>query len=218
MKRVKWDYASVKEEAGKYSRTIDFKRGSRGAYDWAERNGVVKEVTAGYPPGTAGARRKYTREYVRELASTFVTFKAFFAAYPVAVCKASTYGYYDELDHLERSTEHAVTDNDAVYCWVVTDAANDDLVSPMPGHRLCKIGVTSARLGDQRPALCAAKNSMSMELIGIMETRKGEATDYERLLLSLGTEAGVPHHYDGYTEFRIFTDEEVNKIERLLCA
>jgi len=216
MARIRWDYASVKEEARKYSRTVDFKSGSRGAYDWAERNGVLKEMTANYQPG--GARRKNTRERIVQLASGFSTFKDFVNAHPTAVSAACKYDCYDVLDHLERSSDRGVRDNDAVYCWVVTGAANDDLMSPMPGHKLCKVGVTSARLGDSRPRQCAHDNAMSMGLIGIMETREGEATDYEKLLLSLGTEAGVPQGYDGYTEFRIFSDEEVNEIERLLCA
>ena len=46
MPAAKWNRELVEAEARKYSRTIDFKRGSRGAYDWAERHGVVSEVTA----------------------------------------------------------------------------------------------------------------------------------------------------------------------------
>jgi hypothetical protein len=46
MSRRKWDFDSVTAEARKYTRVIDFKYGSRGAYDWAERNGVVGDVTA----------------------------------------------------------------------------------------------------------------------------------------------------------------------------
>jgi hypothetical protein len=42
----KWNRELVEAEARKYTQVIDFKRGSRGAYDWAERNGLVKEVTA----------------------------------------------------------------------------------------------------------------------------------------------------------------------------
>lgn len=46
MPAAKWNRELVEAEARKYSRTIDFKRGSRGAYDWAERHGVISEVTA----------------------------------------------------------------------------------------------------------------------------------------------------------------------------
>ena len=46
MGKSKWDLESVKTEARKYTKAIDFKYGSRGAYDWAERNGMIKEVTA----------------------------------------------------------------------------------------------------------------------------------------------------------------------------
>ena len=42
----RWDFESVSVEARKYSKVVEFKYGSRGAYDWAERNGVVADVTA----------------------------------------------------------------------------------------------------------------------------------------------------------------------------
>lgn len=216
MPKLIWCWQSVQEEAKKYDSYTAFKNGSRGAFKWAVRNGVINEVTSHMPP--KGSRRKYTREYVAKLASGFTTFKEFVAAYPTAVSKAHGHGYYDVLEHLERSDEHACSDFDAVYCWVVTSAANDDVVSPMPGYHLCKVGLTSARLGDKRPALCAEKNRMGMELVGIMQTPAGRAIDYERLMKSTGTDAGVPDHYDGYTEFRIFSDSELDDMRQLLCA
>ena len=46
MSKRRWNLESVAAEARKYTKVVDFKYGSRGAYDWAERNGVVKDVTA----------------------------------------------------------------------------------------------------------------------------------------------------------------------------
>jgi hypothetical protein len=46
MSKRRWDLESVEAEARKYTKVVDFKYGSRGAYDWAERNGLVKQVTA----------------------------------------------------------------------------------------------------------------------------------------------------------------------------
>ena len=46
MSKRRWDLESVAAEARKYTKVVDFKYGSRGAYDWAERNGVLKDVTA----------------------------------------------------------------------------------------------------------------------------------------------------------------------------
>jgi len=216
MKRVKWDYASVKEEAGKYSTVRSFKEGSRGAYKWAQRNGVIAEVVAKTRKHKPNGY--WSEERCMEISLKYESLSDFLASEMTCYKRAHENGFLHKITaHLDRS-EVGVCDNDAVYCWIVTDSANDDLVSPMPGHNLCKVGVTSQRLGEQRPTLCASDNGMGMSLIGIMETRKGEATDYEKLLLSLGTEAGVPQHYDGYTEFRIFTDEEVNEVEQLLCA
>ena len=49
-KHVRWCRESVEAEARKYSKVTDFKYGGRGAYKWAERHGVLKEVTAHIPP------------------------------------------------------------------------------------------------------------------------------------------------------------------------
>mgnify|MGYP000311697721 CR=1 FL=1 len=46
MGRQIWDFESVSAEARKYTRVIHFKAGSRGAFKWAQRNGVLKDVTA----------------------------------------------------------------------------------------------------------------------------------------------------------------------------
>ena len=43
---LKWDKDSVAAEARKYRTYTEFKNGSRGAFKWAVRNGVIKEVTA----------------------------------------------------------------------------------------------------------------------------------------------------------------------------
>ena len=212
----KWNWELVQEEAKKYDSVTAFKYGSRGAFKWAVRHEVLREVTAHMPP--KGSRRKYTREYVAELASGYDTFSDFVEDHPVAVSKAHEHGYYDVLGHLERSDRVGVRDYDAVYCWVVTSAANDDLVNPMPGYHLCKVGVTSARLGDSRPVKCAHDNCMGMELVGVKRTPAGKALRYESLMKSIGADAGLPDHYDGYTEFRIFSDAELDDMRQLLCA
>jgi hypothetical protein len=46
MARRLWSWASVEEEAKKYGTVRAFKEGSFGAYKWAERNGVLKDITA----------------------------------------------------------------------------------------------------------------------------------------------------------------------------
>ena len=43
---LKWDKESVATEARKYKTYTEFKNGSRGAFKWAVRNGVINEVTA----------------------------------------------------------------------------------------------------------------------------------------------------------------------------
>lgn len=46
MPAAKWNLELVAAEARKYKSYTEFKRGSRGAFKWAERNGALGEVTA----------------------------------------------------------------------------------------------------------------------------------------------------------------------------
>ena len=43
---LKWNRELVEAEARKYTSYTDFKNGSRGAFKWAVRNGVIDDVTA----------------------------------------------------------------------------------------------------------------------------------------------------------------------------
>ena len=271
MPAPKWDYDSVAAEASKYSRTLDFKKGSRGAYDWAERNGVVKELTAGMNPDRK-PNKYWTKDrclfiasyyedqsdFIREQFNCYrrcselgileeamshmyrndrfpkghwkvkqnvidqaakFHFKAdWYRGHPSSYQSAQRLGWLNDPEVTGHMDTRATTDNDAVYCWAVTSAANDDVVSTMPGYHLCKVGMTSAKLGDDRPVKCSNENGMGIDLIGIMQTPSGRATDYERLMLSMGSAAGVPSHYEGYTEFRIFSDSELDDMRQLLCA
>jgi len=96
---MKWNEASVKEEARKYSSRTEFKYGSSGAYKWAVREGLYEYVVA-HMPKKGG--NKYARQRVVELAANFVTLRDFVAAHPTAASTAFKNGYYDVLDHLER--------------------------------------------------------------------------------------------------------------------
>jgi hypothetical protein len=46
MPAAKWNYELVRAEALKYRKGTDFRKGSRGAYDWADRRGLLPELTA----------------------------------------------------------------------------------------------------------------------------------------------------------------------------
>ena len=215
MARTKWNWELVQEEAKKYEGVRAFKVGSSGAYEWAERNGILAEVTG--PIRAHKPNGYWSEERCMETALGYESLAEFIASELTCYKRASENGFlYKITAHIDRSQSGG--DYDAVYCWVVTGAANDDVVLALPGYNLCKSGLTSARLGDKRPTLCSEKNGMGMELVGVMQTPAGRAADYEKLMLSLGAEAGVPSHYDGYTEFRIFSDSELDDIRQLLCA
>lgn len=271
MPKLRWCLESVKSEAKKHNSVTAFKYESRGAYNWAVRNGMLDEVKS--VMSTKKKPRGYwTRErclfiasyyedqsdFIREQFNCYrrcselgildeamshmyrndrlpkghwkvkqnvidqaakFQFKAdWFRGHPSSYQSAQRLNWLDDPEVTGHMDTRATTDNDAVYCWVVTGAANDDVLTAMPGYHLCKVGMTSAKLGDERPTKCANENGMGMDLIGIMQTPPGRATDYERLMLSTGSAAGVPSHYEGYTEFRIFSDSELDDMRQLLCA
>lgn len=117
MPAPKWDYQSAAAEARKYDGVTAFKYGSSGAYGWAERHGVLKKITAHYPP--RGNRRKYTEEYVTELAAPFDNVADFIAAYPVAHAKASEYGFLAKVTaHMTRKKNPNGHWNDPLNCMV----------------------------------------------------------------------------------------------------
>ena len=216
MPRRKWCWGSVCAEAGKYTTVRAFKYGSPGAYGWAERNDVLEGIKLRLA-GRGKPNGYWSEEHCMGIALGYEFLADFIANELTCYKRAQENGFLHKITaHMDRSQSGG--DYDAVYCWVVTSAANDDVVSPMPGYQLCKVGLTSARLGDKRPVLCSEKNKMGMELVGIMQTPAGRAIDYERLMKSTGTYAGVPDHYDGYTEFRIFSDSELDDMRQLLCA
>jgi hypothetical protein len=113
----KWCFDSAREEAKKYDSVTAFKHGSSGAFGFAERKGILKQITAHYPP--KGSRRKYTEEYVAELAAPFDNIKDFKEAHPVAYCKASEHGF------LLRVTAHMTRERKPSGYWNIKQNVAD---------------------------------------------------------------------------------------------
>jgi hypothetical protein len=135
-------------------------------------------------------------------------------------CKWLTKVYGDRwLDAFpERAHTH---DNDAVYAWIVTEAP-DHVVMPLQGYHLVKSGVTSQKLGGERPRNTMNANEMQGEIIAICDTSEGDALYFEEVLQSVGVQPVFPDDehlkLDGYTEFRLVSDAELDEIMALLGA
>lgn len=201
---------AVAESASQFETIVDWQKADGSAYQKARDMGWFDEVTAHME---RQHRECITKEIVLESAKPHRTISDWTRADGSAVHKARKMGWMDEATaHMERVCGH---DNDRAYGWLVT-AANDEVVVPLPGYHLVKFGVTSQKLGDQRPHKTMKANAMRGEIIAICDTETGEAIEIEGLLLTLGTDAGIPYWYDGYTEFKLVSDDELNEARELL--
>lgn len=118
--------------------------------------------------------------------------------------------------HMERV---CVRDSNSLYAWRVL-SAKDEVVVPLPGFHLVKFGVTSQRQNGARIKGVAKKNGMEQEVIGHCDTsedeNRGHALDFEAVLKGLGTDPQLPYWYDGRTEFRLISDEELGLVKQLM--
>jgi hypothetical protein len=89
------------------------------------------------------------------------------------------------------------TDNDVVYIW--RDSGSD----------LHKVGVTSARIGEDRIDICSGKHNMDPRIVFMLKVDDARAVESQ--LLELGTDPKLDSSIDGYTEFRKLTDAELGK-------
>lgn len=125
-------------------------------------------------------------------------------------------GYYTArqkgwLEHCcaQMESGYSASDADAIYFWEWTENG--------VGTGIYKPGVTSWRRGDARIVQCAATNGIDYRLIALCETSPGDALQFERMLLDMGDTVALPDHItDGRTEFRIYSEQELQFIYELL--
>lgn len=99
------------------------------------------------------------------------------------------------------------SDNDAIYLWKVIGEFRN-------GVQVYKVGITSARLGDQRIREVAKTHGFDFE-IEILAKTIGKATDLEGECLKIGTKL-TDIIGDGATEFRALTELELRQVKRLM--
>lgn len=97
--------------------------------------------------------------------------------------------------HMEWNSQ---SDNNVIYIWKVIGLDN-----------VYKIGVTSSRLGSIRIEEVAKKGGGLQYDIKVIAAVVGKATDIETRLLSIGTKYTFTQSFNGCTEFRTLTDQEL---------
>lgn len=243
MGKIVWNADSVRKEASKYKKRIDFGKGSSGAYKHAERLGILDEIM---PRST----RVWGKEAVIAEGRKYATRKEFQVGCAAAYRVARKNGWLDEIgktvntrwteakvrsvSKLWRTKKEFQINCPGAYNYASKHEFLDDLYKNahcpsdndtiyiwrvvgefFNGSPVYKIGVTSARLGTRRIKQVAADAGFDYELI-CCEQVQCKATDIEKKLHILGKS---PEYkiIDGYTEFRALSDSALYVAISMIC-
>ena len=191
-----WTLERCIEDAKQYTSRHQWKRASGGAFNRASRNGWLDLCCEHMTDRSKQGRPTcWTLKRCKEDALQYGGRNEWKRGSPGAYNAAQLKGWLDECcAHMDR---WGGSDNDVVYIW--RDAGSD----------LHKVGVTSARIGEQRIAICRRHNGMDPRIVLMLKV--GDARAVESKLLELGTDPELDSSIDGYTEFRRLTDAELGK-------
>ena len=196
-----WTDDMLIADAKRFETRKEWQRGSKSAYTIAFRRNLLdvccaemRQLRTDWTDEMliADAKRFETRgEWQRESKAAYLSA---FRRNLLEVC----------CDHMERA---GGTDNDAIYIWrAIGETFN--------GMSVYKIGMTSARLGDRRIEQVCQAGNMQAEII-ILAQVSGQAGQLESKLLNIGTNPKFIR-FDGSTEFRAMTDEQLSQAVRLV--
>ena len=199
--RRAWTETAIREEAVKWDGKTALQNGCQSAYAAATRMGILDSI---YP-------HKYKRWGKKEIVEAAKAYpnKKLFALENPSASNAAYRKFPGLLDELF-SNERLPMANDTIYIWRAVGQFHN-------GHPIYKIGVTSARLGDWRIRLCAAKAGFEFELVCNETLAPGvRATEIEKKLLRLGEPVDYSG-FDGCTEFRAMSDSALYAAVSVIC-
>lgn len=243
MGKIVWNVDSVRKEASKYKKRIDFMMRSSGAYKHAKRLGILDEIM---PRST----RTWDKAAVIKEGRKYATRKEFQVGSGVAYRLARKNGWLDEIveplntrwteakvrsvSELWNTKKEFQINCPGAYNYASKHGFLDDLYENahcpsdndtiyiwrvvgefFNGVPVYKIGVTSARLGTRRIEQVATDAGFDYELI-CCEQVQGKATDIEKKLHILGENPGYKT-IDGYTEFRALSDSALYVAISMIC-
>lgn len=198
--RVDWDEDMLRAEAAKYTTRVDFQKFSQNAYSAAYRKGALDTVC-----GHMIAQRENWSDReeadVAEEALKYETRSEFQKGSSGAYTAARSRGILDEVcAHMKPSPW---VEKDAVYLWRANNVRYQ-------GRNVYKIGITLARLGDDRIHQVARASGFRPTIVCIAKVTEN-ARFLESEFLKLGLDPGFTG-FGGCTEFRALTPEEVDSI------
>jgi hypothetical protein len=200
-----WTLERCQEEALKYDTRGAFQRGSPGAYDAAFDKKIMAKICLHMPP-----RKKpngyWTLERCQAEALKYDTRGAFALWSPGSYRAAYENGWSDLIQgHM---VDGSRTDANCFYLW----RAVGEYFNGLPVY---KPGVTSSRLKFTRIEQVAKAGGLEYDLVLWLPV-----TDAYALERKVKTMGASPQYvgFDGCTEFRALTDDEVKQIKAMALA
>lgn len=200
---ISWTKDLCMESALQYNTRSEWRAGDNKAYLTAHRKGWVEECCEhmdGKP------YKKWSKELCMESALQYNTRGEWQVRDKNAYMAAYKNDWAEECcAHMEEGLQG---DYDTVYLWYTGES--------LYGKKLYKFGATSERLGDWRINAVAKLAGYIPEILFIQPVTV-KAYELERVVKKMGTSPKFVG-FNGATEFRCFTNEEVDQIMELVMA
>lgn len=185
----------ILEIAKKYTSRKEFKFTESTLYCYAVSKGWVQEVLAHMPY----RKSMWSLEAVMSEAKLYSTREDF---------KRGCEGAYDALrknypEHRDEAYSHMLfnssSDNDAVYVWKAVGLKD-----------VYKIGMTSCRPGKARIEYVANASGLEADIVVLLRVNNG--LNIEKEMMKIGKQYRFDRKFNGSTEFRELSEEELNKV------
>ena len=191
--RIYWTHETVVEEAKKYDTRNDFKFACVGAYQYAHTTGAMDEICSHMDT----LQTTWTHTLAGEEALKYTSRTEFRKGSGRAAIYAVAEGIFDEIcSHMEI---YNYQDSDMVYLWRI------------PNTNICKIGVSSVRLGDARIRQVANRMGVDYEILTMCNVPNAFEIEVELHNEYQIAPTTLPKT-DGHTEFRVLSDANINEI------
>jgi len=168
------------------------------SYMAASKRGILDLLTKRMPPPQT--RGKWDRRAILVCAAKYRMASDWCSDHPGAYDAAQRLGILSEATaHMERD----LSDYDAVYIWGCKSG----------NEWLCKVGVTSVRLGYERIKSVSKKSGIACEFAIIAKSKN--ALQAEALLKKIGKQAGFGG-FNGSTEFRLLNAKNLKNANEVI--
>lgn len=202
-----WTLERCQEEALKYTTRYEWTSEHTASYSRAHKNGWLDQCCS-HMTEIIKPKRYWTLERCKEEALKYNTRNEWRKKHNNSYSAASAKGLVDQC--CSHMADGLGSDRDVVYVWQAEGQYYN-------GEKVYKIGITSARLGNQRVEQVAKTNDMQAKLIVLQYVGRYYTPTLEQHLLAFGEDPKLDAT-DGSTEFRALTDEQLQTIIAIIKA